>query len=422
MIDWRLFFARLARRIWFRAAAFSILAVMLAIAAKYLGPFLPDELNADLGQDSVGNILQILASSMLAVTTFSLTAVVSAYSSATNLATPRSTQLLIEDQTAQNALSTFLGSFLFSLVGIIALSTGFYDEKGRIILFIGTIGVVILIAVTLLGWIAHITSFGRMSDVIDRVETAATRVARKHAYNPCLGGVPAVPVPEAAKPIFVDQTGSIVRVNTARLIEVAEEHDLTLHLPVIAGTYIHPRRPVLFAEGKLDDAAVKSLRRSFTVERHRSFGDDPRLGFIALSEIASRALSSAVNDPGTVIETINAIQRVFVVLLQTERTDEKGSERLHVACPWVKDFVEDAFRPILRDAAELEVSVRLQKALAALAALSDMEEAAVFRRAADEAAIRARDGLHYPADLTAFEAGRREAWELPVQYGGVSAR
>ena len=40
--------------------------------------------------------------------------------------TPRATRLVVEDVTTQNVLATFIGSFLFSLVGIIALNMGAY--------------------------------------------------------------------------------------------------------------------------------------------------------------------------------------------------------------------------------------------------------------------------------------------------------
>src|SRR5690606_10071689 len=97
MPQWRRWLGRIVRRIWFRAALISILSVMLALASAGLAPFIPYEFSLKIGSDSVDNILTILASSMLAVTTFSLTAMVAAFSRAAQQVTPRATQLLIED-------------------------------------------------------------------------------------------------------------------------------------------------------------------------------------------------------------------------------------------------------------------------------------------------------------------------------------
>ena len=81
--------SRLGRRIWFRAGLFTLGALLLALGAEWLEPMLPALQSLDIGQNSVGNLLTIMASSMLAVTTFSLTAMVSAYSSASSVGTPR---------------------------------------------------------------------------------------------------------------------------------------------------------------------------------------------------------------------------------------------------------------------------------------------------------------------------------------------
>lgn len=81
------------------------------------GPFIysfrsmiPESVSVKVGAEAVDNILNILASSMLAVTTFSLSIMVTAYGSATTNVTPRATRLVVEDVTTQNVLATFIGS------------------------------------------------------------------------------------------------------------------------------------------------------------------------------------------------------------------------------------------------------------------------------------------------------------------------
>lgn len=95
--------------------------------------------------------------------------------------------MLIQDSSAQNALATFVGSFLFSLVGIIALNAGVYGDSGRVVLFVGTIGVIAVIVITLLRWIDLLARFGRVGDAIDRVETAAVHAMRARWKHPCIG-------------------------------------------------------------------------------------------------------------------------------------------------------------------------------------------------------------------------------------------
>ena len=167
---WQWLLAQLTRTLWVRASFFALLAVVTALIAIPAQQMIDNPFPFSVGSDSVGQILDILASSMLAVTTFSLSVMVSAYTAASSNVTPRATKLVEQDTTTQNVLATFIGSFLYSLVGIIALSTDQYGENGRLILFIVTIGVIILIVITILRWIEHLSQLGRVGETTERVD------------------------------------------------------------------------------------------------------------------------------------------------------------------------------------------------------------------------------------------------------------
>ena len=397
--------SRLGRRIWFRAGLFTLGALLLALGAEWLEPMLPALQSLDIGQNSVGNLLTIMASSMLAVTTFSLTAMVSAYSSASSVGTPRATQLLIQDRTSQDALSTFLGSFVFSVVGIAALSTGYYGEAARTLLFVGTLIVIAVVVITLLHWIGYLADFGRMADIIDRVDKAATRAAAAYAEQPALGGLPGVIVPEGARPVVGTDSGFVTLVDTAALQGIAEEHDLTVHVRLCPGSAAHVGEPLAYVEGRVTDDQLDAVRRAFEINAHRTYDQDPRLGLVALAEIAIRALSPAVNDPGTAIEVLGALERVTLVLLGSDPSGEAQHPRVHVPTATLADFLDDGFRPIARDGAgQVEVGMRLQRTLKALANSATPDDAETIRTAAEQALARANAALDDEGDLAAVRA------------------
>lgn len=413
MKRWTWIIHRIVRQIWFRAGVISLLSVALAILAALVTPYLPYAFDVDIGQRSVGTILQIMASSMLAVTTFSLTAMVSAYSSATQLATPRATQLMVSDSTSQNALSTFLGAFVFSMVGIVGLNTSAYGHDGRIILFAATVIIITLVVGTLLRWIGHITAFGRMADVIDRVEEAATEAMVDFAAAPHLGASAATAVPPTAVAIAGSQTGYVTHIDVVALKKIAEREDLYVHVGVLPGSMVHPARELVHIEGEVDDATRSALMKAFTIERHRSFDQDPRLGLIALSEIASRALAPATNDPGTGIEVLNALLRVFLTLRSQPANDAKAEDRRHrvfVGQPSIVDMLTDAFGPILREGGnEIEVSLRLTGTLAAMHANLPAIRGPIENWAVRHAK-RVRETMEDADDLAVFEQAYARLW------------
>ncbi len=356
------------RKVWVRIVGFAVLAAVTAALAQVLGPLLPHNMSQRLGAEAVEDILSILTSSMLAVTTFSLSVAVSAFAAAASSATPRATALLQEDPTTQNVLATFLGAFLFGLLGLIGLKAQLYDSAGRVILFIVTVGVVGMVVVALIRWIGHLMVFGRMGDTLTRIENAATKALRERLETPYLGGCPATGgLPVSARKIAARKTGYIQHIDMQALQDCAEAADGRLHLLCLPGSFVVEGAPVLLLEGgALSEDQTKSASKAITIGDVRTFRVDPRFGIIVLTEIASRALSPAVNDPGTAIDVLGRLLRILSLWRDPVETE---ADYPNVIVPRItaQDLVEDAFRPIARDGAALvEVQVRLQKTLTAL--------------------------------------------------------
>ena len=409
MPQWRLWLGRIVRRIWFRAALISILSVMLALASAGLAPFIPYEFSLKIGSDSVDNILTILASSMLAVTTFSLTAMVAAFSRAAQQVTPRATQLLIEDKTAQNALSTFLGAFLFGIVGIIALSTDMYGAQGRVILYIGTILLIAWIAFILLRWIHALTQFGRVEDAIRRIEKATVKAIECRHGPILLAGQPDLSAPAGALLISSSSTGYVTISDRSTLSRCAEDAGVRITICAPTGHMVSRGEALAWTSEPVDEPCKEAIATTFTIEDERTFDEDPRFGMVVLAEIASRALSPAVNDPGTAIAALNAGQRVLEAL-----ADATGGRD---DCPSViepplalETLAEDIVLPIARDGADkAEVGIRLQHMLGAVAG-EVRPAAAAMRRLADGALDRVRRAEIAPTDLERIERAHDEAF------------
>lgn len=357
------------RKIWVRVSAFALLALISAILAQLVAPLLPRFPGVQTGAEAVEQLLVVLATSMLAVTTFSLSVAVQAFAAAAQTATPRATALLQEDPTTQNVLATFLGAFVFSLLGLVALQADLYDARGRLILFAVTAGVVALVIVSLIRWISHLMEFGRMENILDRVEDATTAALDRRLHSPFLGGRPLLTAPPVdGHKVIAKAAGYVLHLDMQRLQTVAGEMGANLYLSRLPGSYVAPGAPLIVVEGRApDDAQVHEMRAAFSFGRQRVFDDDPRFGLIVLSEIASRALSPAVNDPGTAIGVIGRLVRILS-RWEPKELEETAFPRVHVPPILPEEAIIDAFRPIARDGAGMiEVHLRLQKALGLLA-------------------------------------------------------
>jgi uncharacterized membrane protein len=394
---WRL--RNLLRSPGLRATGFAALATTTALLGYLLRDRIPERYNDSIGASAVESLLNVLASSLLSVTTFTLGAMIGAYGSAAN-ATPRATPLLIADPTSQNVLSTFVGAFVFSIVGLVMLRTGVYGGGGRVVLFAATIFVIVLVVIVLLRWISRVSHFGLLSDSIDRVEVAAGEALDSWREHPRLGA--RAPVEPAGVAVSPARVGFVQHIDMDALQEIAESEGLTVHVQAVPGALVAPSA----ALARVDGGASRH-GEAFHIDARRTFDYDPRFGLLVLSEIASKALSPGINDPGTALDVLLRLTRLLCAWAARERPPESESlyDRLHAPALSTDDLFDDAFDAVERDGAGLvEVGVRLQTAFAALSATGDAETVAAARRHARRALARARATLGHADDLARVQA------------------
>jgi uncharacterized membrane protein len=410
---WAWLIRRFSRELWFRPAIFSLVGLITALFSVFFSPKLPLDFGSRIGADAVDNILNILASSMLAVTTFSLSTMVTAYGAATTNVTPRATTLVVEDSTTQNVLATFIGTFLFSLVGIVALSTGAYGDDGRVFLFLVTLVVIGIIIVTMIRWIGHLSRLGRVGDTIDRVEHAALSSIQSFAGTPgWVGTAPAdEQIPDSATRLLLKEIGYLQHLDIGKLSKIAEEAGRVINVAVLPGAFIDPHKVVAWTMEAGDEQYCEMVRSAFTVGVRRSFDQDPRFGLSVLAEIASRALSPAVNDPGTALDVISRSVRLFSALLSAQDDEAEQSKLVRLPRLSLDDLMDDMFMPIARDGASiLEIQLRLQKTFLSLSKLAG-QFVGPSKRQSRRALERARYGLAIEADFQAL-VDTRAAVEL----------
>jgi len=378
---------QLTRRLWFRTAAFSVVAIATALIAVPSSRFIPEDFAVSIGADAVGSLLNVIAASMLSVTIFSLSTLVSALGAAASGATPRATRLLNEDSTAQNTLATFMGAFLFSLVGIIALQTHIYGSSGRVVLYVVTIVMIAFVVGTLVRWIYFISTLGRVGETTERVERAAIKAMRARHQQPNLGGLPhrdTDRLPALHHAVFASRIGYIEHLDMSALAAACGT-ERTIYVVMLPGGFAEPSRPLAHVVGPVDAEVEQAVREAFSIADTRSFDQDPRFGASVLSEIASRALSPAVNDPGTAIDVLGRAARLLAVWAEpvAAEASELRYPTLHVTPLRLDDLFDDLFTPIGRDGAGLvEVALRLQKTLLLLAQLGPRYREAAMRHSA----------------------------------------
>ncbi|WP_311733154.1 DUF2254 domain-containing protein [Sulfitobacter noctilucicola] len=367
-----------SRKLWVRVAIMGFMAVFAVVLSTFLEHWIPEGIATTLSGDAADRLLSIIANAMLAVTTFSLSVMVSVYRASSTQWTPRVHRLIIEDRTTQNTLAVFIGAYVYALIAIILREMNVFVDKRAFVLFIVTVIVLAVIVLYLIRWVLHLQTFGSLIDTSRQVEDTTRRTFQERLANPCMGANALTgDIPEDAEIYRAKESGYLQHIYPEGLNEVGKNHGVDIYFMRNIGNFVFVNEPLLAIvrvgdaenDEHTEETLEDGLQKSIILGDVRTYDQDPRFGLIVMGEVGSKALSPGVNDPGTAIDVIHRIGRILAYYKDEVSTDrDEVLEHIYVEPLNPKDLIQDAYGAVARDAgATVEVQQALQATLSGLA-------------------------------------------------------
>uniref|UniRef100_UPI0025D9F213 DUF2254 family protein n=1 Tax=Roseobacter sp. TaxID=1907202 RepID=UPI0025D9F213 len=299
----------------------------------------------------------------------------------------------------------------YSLASIILYQAGFYSDQAAIVVMGVTIVVVVLVVVSMLRWIQHLTDLGSVANSLHTATERARASLAAFAGDPALGGVRMredAELPDGLTPLRAAEAGYIQLIDVPGLQKAFPE-GTSVYVSCRPGTHVLKGEIIAQVAGNPDEEALENAAAAFTLGDTRSYEQDAVFGLIVLSEIASKALSPGINDAGTAIGTIQNLKTLLWDFSRQEpQVRDEFAETVFVAVPGNKTLITSAFSAVARDGAGMiEVARTLRQALADLAASPDPEMA----QAAEEMAATA---LEHCQNATLLDSEYEKLNEISV--------
>lgn len=284
------------KNLWLHPTFGALFAIVFSLIAALGNYVIPVDAVPNIEADTVSSLLDIIASSMLAVTTFSLSIMVSAFASASSSATPRAYQLMMADDNTRTAIASFISAFIYSIIAKIALSLQYYGIQGRFVLFVSTILVLIYLVFTLIRWVQTLSQLGTLSNALKKIEQSAIQTLANYRAQPCLGYAANAPTSKVQFSIEAGQKSYLTHVDMDGLQNLAQQHEVLIHICIAVGKFLHPSLSIahIHSDQVLDDAVKQVLhdgvKQCFVIGPSRSYAQDPRFGLLVMSEVGQRAM------------------------------------------------------------------------------------------------------------------------------------
>jgi len=131
---------------------------------------------------------------------------------------------------------------------------------------------------------------------------------------PCERSAEIVGLPSIQTLHYHGEPSFIQKVNTRVLLEMATKHGCTIELLVSVGDAALEAIPILHVLGTGTPVPEDALRSAIKLGGERTFDQDPKYAIRLLVDIAIKALSPAINDPTTAVQTLDQIEDLLIRL------------------------------------------------------------------------------------------------------------
>ncbi len=330
--------------------------------------------------ETVRALMNTVAASTFTLVVLVSSAVLLAVQLAGAQLTPRIIAMVYRNPYQKSAFALFLFTFTFSC-GVLARIE---DSAPRIATYVAAYGFLANLALFIL-FIDNMGKMLRPSSAVRAVALSGRSVIRNvypslvQEDSPTTATTKAI-TNEKPRVLLSTADGAVLAYDTKGLVALAQRSNCVIELVPEVGQYIAVGDPLFRIHKRTDLISDSSLRNSVAVGAERTPEQDPLFAFRILVDIASKALSPAINDPTTAVLAIDHIHHLLRdvgkrFLAEGREVDRNGQTRLIYRTPNWEDFVllgTTEIRQYGRD------SIQVQRRLRAM--LRDLMETLPARR------------------------------------------
>ncbi|PHI18757.1 hypothetical protein CEQ90_16515 [Lewinellaceae bacterium SD302] len=268
-------------------------------------------------EDTARTILGSIIGGLISLTVFSFSMVMVVLSQATSTLSPRLLPQLIRDRSHQTVLGIYLGVIIFTYLTLIDVDpTETWNISGFTVFLCVVMAIVCL--AFFVYFIASISQRIQVGRVILRVRSNA-RLNLKIWKSAPEGWSVTEQLPSDIgewPAIKARHSGYIDLPLYDKLTELSAEYETEIYLPRFRSAYVLEGTPLIRLSRQLNDKE----REELSGQIHLSPDDITEMWYLPairhITEVAVKAMSPGINDPGTALESIDMITDILSGMLE----------------------------------------------------------------------------------------------------------
>lgn len=337
----------------FLPAIISLLFFLLSIVMVYFDfPFLESPFVKSMqvllvkGNDNARHVLSALIGGIISLTVFSFSMVMLLLNQASASFTPRIIPGLLTDKKHQFVLGFYIGTIIYSIIIILNITPGEASQHSP------KFGVLLammfgIICLSLFIYFIHLISQKIQVDTIIALVTSKT-IKLISKENKEGSNTDSSPDTRSWYPLGSVESGYYSQLHAARLEKICKANQISVKILYPPGSFLLEHTPFCSVSENMEDKRkLKSDILSCFEFSFEPYGETCYLyGVNQLSEIAVKALSAGMNDPGTAIIALDHLSKVFCYLYQYKPESKQSTSLIIQATYPLQELLFKFISPI----------------------------------------------------------------------------
>lgn len=296
------------------------------------------------------SIISTIAGAIISLTVFSFSMVMIVLNQAASQMSNRVLSNMIENRFQQIILGFYIGTTVYALC---LLSTIRDTENG---IYVPALSIYLLILLTVVDiflfiyFLDYITKTVKYETVINRVKNQTLQSMEKNFIKNKDENIDWLSLPYVE--IKAHESNYFQSFNEKKLLDISAKENLHISFLHKQGTFLVKGTSFIkvYSLKNIDNECINNIVTSTDFYSGQPIDRNPDYGFIQLAEIAIKALSPGINDPGTAVIALNALSDIFCYKLYCNLSeliiDSENTGRIQIPSSSFKDLFEKCIHPI----------------------------------------------------------------------------
>lgn len=267
--------------------------------------------------DTARDILSTLIGGILSLTVFTFTMVMVVLSQASSNFSPRLLPGLVSNKRHQLILGFYVGTLIYCIIILISLGA-YVTAENTIGLSVTAAAVLGVVCVGLfVSFIHNISAAVQIQNIIGELYKRTNRKLEGYLDDDKGNKIPLQRIGDAGwHEIKSHKTGYFQKFEPQYLNSNFESKNIQIVSVNYPGKHIWEGDTLFKTSEPLNEDEVSSLRLSCQITEDLHDGDHAYLALVKLMEIAVRAMSPGINDPGTATSVVHKLGPLMIQLVQ----------------------------------------------------------------------------------------------------------